>query len=145
MLTVSKRPFMKSRAILVAIGLAALEIDAATQPPRGLRFEISVPAAVRNEPITGRAYVMLSRTGDREPRLQIGRTGPPFFGRDVERLAPGQPAVIDATHLGSPVPSLKDIPPGDYFVQGFMNIYSEFRRADGHVLWMHDDQWEGQH
>ena len=21
----------------------------------------------------------------------------------------------------------------------------EFRRADGHVLWMHDDQWEGQH
>jgi S-formylglutathione hydrolase FrmB len=29
-------------------------------------------------------------------------------------------------------------------VQGFVNIYSEFRRADGHVLWMHDDQWEGQ-
>ena len=23
-------------------------------------------------------------------------------------------------------------------------MYSEFRRADGHVLWMHDDQWEGQ-
>jgi hypothetical protein len=25
-----------------------------------------------------------------------------------------------------------------------VNVYSEFRRADGHVLWMHDDQWEGQ-
>ena len=25
-----------------------------------------------------------------------------------------------------------------------MNIYSEFRRADGHVVWMHDDRWEGQ-
>ena len=25
-----------------------------------------------------------------------------------------------------------------------MNVYSEFKRADGHVLWMHDDQWEGQ-
>ena len=25
-----------------------------------------------------------------------------------------------------------------------VNVYSEFKRADGHVLWMHDDQWEGQ-
>ena len=81
---------------------------------------------------------------DREPRRQIGRTGPPFFGRDVERLPPGQAAVIDHTDLGSPIASLRDVPPGDYFVQGFVNIYSEFRRADGHVVWMHDDQWEGQ-
>ena len=28
--------------------------------------------------------------------------------------------------------------------RAFVNVYSEFRRADGHVLWMHDDQWEGQ-
>ena len=38
----------------------------------------------------------------------------------------------------------RDIPAGDYFVQAFVNVYSEFKRADGHVLWMHDDQWEGQ-
>ncbi len=25
-----------------------------------------------------------------------------------------------------------------------VNVYSEFRRADGHVVWMHDDRWEGQ-
>ena len=54
-----------------------------------LRFEISVPASVHPEPITGRVYVMISRTNDREPRLQIGRTGVPFFGRDVERLTAG--------------------------------------------------------
>ena len=29
-------------------------------------------------------------------------------------------------------------------MQPFVNVYSEFKRADGHVLWMHDDQWEGQ-
>ena len=23
-------------------------------------------------------------------------------------------------------------------------VYTEFHRADGHVVWMHDDQWEGQ-
>ncbi len=104
-----------------------------------------MPASVRSEPVTGRVYFMVARSGDREPRLQIGRTGTPFFGRDVEKLAPGQAAVIDATDLGTPVTSLKDLPPGDYVVQAFVNVYSEFERADGHTVWMHDDQWEGQH
>ena len=109
------------------------------------RFEISFPTSAHSEPITGRVYVMISRTNEKEPRLQIGRTGVPFFGRDVERLAPGSTATIDETDLGSPVASLREIPLGDYYVQAFVNIYSEFRRADGHVVWMHDDQWEGQH
>jgi hypothetical protein len=128
-------------ALVVAAGLAA-------QAPgggRGLRVEVSFPASVRAEPVTGRVYVMIARTNDREPRLQIGRTGTPFFGRDVEKLAPGQAGIIDATDLGTPVASLKNLPPGDYYVQGFVNVYSEFKRADGHTVWMHDDQWEGQH
>lgn len=118
---------------------------AGTPPERGLRVEITVPPSVRSEPVTGRVYFMVARTGEREPRLQIGRTGTPFFGRDVENLAPGRAAVIDATDLGTPVASLKDLPPGDYVVQAFVNLYSEFKRADGHTVWMHDDQWEGQH
>jgi len=111
----------------------------------GPRFEISYPASANHGPITGRVYVMISRTGDREPRLQVGRVGIPFFGRDIEKLAPGESAAIDATDLGTPVTSLSEIPPGEYWVQGFVNIYSEFHRSDGHVLWMHDDRWEGQH
>jgi hypothetical protein len=110
----------------------------------GLRFEITFSPSAHGEPITGRVYVMISRDGKDEPRLQVGRTGIPFFGRDVEKLAPGQPATIDDTDLGSPVESLRDLPPGDYFVQAFVNVYSEFKRADGHVVWMHDDKWEGQ-
>jgi len=109
------------------------------------RFEVSFPSAVHEEALTGRIYVMISRTAEREPRLQIGRTGTPFFGRDVVNLLPGEPGIIDATDLGTPVASLRDIPAGDYYVQAFVNIYSEFRRADGHVVWMHDDRWEGQH
>jgi len=109
-----------------------------------LRFEISFPYSVHSEPITGRVYIMISRTANREPRLQIGRTGVPLFGVDVERLSPDQPAIIDETTLGAPVENLREIPPGDYYVQGFVNIYTEFRRSDGHVIWMHDDQWEGQ-
>ena len=147
-----------SLAAAVALGAALPLVGAATAAgaqspaipdgwPRGeakLRFEIVVPPAVRGEATTGRVYVMLSRTADPEPRLQIGRVGAPMFGRDVERLAPGAVAVVDGTDLGTPVWDMKDLPAGDYWVQGFVNVYSEFRRADGRVVWLHDDQWEGQ-
>ena len=110
----------------------------------GLRFEISVPPAVHPETITGRVYVMITQRPVPQPFLQIGRTGIPFFGRDIVELPPGTAATIDSTDLGTPAASLRDLPPGDYYVQSFVNIYSEFRRADGHVVWMHDDRWEGQ-
>jgi hypothetical protein len=135
-------------ATTIAAGLSAQApkpAPAAAVPGRTLRVEITVPPSVRKEPVTGRVYFIVARTDEREPRLQIGRTGTPFFGRDVENLKPGQAAVIDASDLGTPVASLKDLPPGDYVVQAFVNVYSEFRRADGHTVWMHDDQWEGQH
>jgi len=136
--------------ILFVAALAASAADT--------RFEISYPASANAGPITGRVFVMITRSlappsggrgggrgGDRDPRQQIARTGVPFFGRDIEKLAPGQSAVIDATDLGTPVESLSAIPPGDYYVQGFINVYTEFHRSDGHVVWMHNDQWEGQH
>src|SRR5689334_9918257 len=133
------------RTSLLAISLFLPTLSSAqAQRAGGPRFEISVPGSARNEPLTGRVFVMISRKGEPEPRLQIGRTGAPFFGRDVEKLAPGAVAVIDATDLGSPVESLRDIPAGDYYVEAAVSVYSEFKRSDGKVLWMHDDQWEGQ-
>ena len=59
-------------------------------------------------------------------------------------LRPGESATIDNSDLGSPLAHLSDIPAGDYYVQAMINVYSEFHRADGHTVWMHDDQWEGQ-
>jgi hypothetical protein len=124
---------------LVTCTASALHAQAART-----RFRVRAAAGTVGEPITGRIYVMISRTGEREPRLQVGRTGVPFFGRDVERLAPGEWGVIDGSELGFPVDSMTGLPAGDYYIQGFINRYAEFRRADGHVVWMHDDQWEGQ-
>ena len=131
--------------VVTAIFVAAITALVPLLASGEQRFEVSFPSAVHEEALTGRIYVMISRTAEREPRLQIGRTGTPFFGRDVVNLLPGEPGIIDATDLGTPVASLRDIPAGDYYVQAFVNIYSEFRRADGHVVWMHDDRWEGQH
>ena len=131
--------------VVTAIFVAAITALVPLLASGEQRFEVSFPSAVHEEALTGRIYVMISRTAEREPRLQIGRTGAPFFGRDVVNLLPGEPGIIDATDLGTPVASLRDIPAGEYYVQAFVNIYSEFRRADGHVVWMHDDRWEGQH
>ena len=127
----------------------ASQVQLGTTPavPSGrakLRFEIVVPASARKEATTGRAFVILARSDSVEPRLQISRVGTPMFGRDFERLPPGGSVTVDGTDLGHPVWDMADIPAGEYTVQAVVNVYSEFRRADGKVVWMHDDQWEGQ-
>jgi hypothetical protein len=70
--------------------------------------------------------------------------GIPLFGVDVTALQPGDAATIADTTLGFPFTSLKDVPVGDYYVQALVNVYTEVHRADGHTLWVHWDQWEGQ-
>ena len=111
------------------------------------QFEVSFPAAAHAGPITGRVFVFLSRDSTPEPRFQAGgySASVPFFGVDVDALAPGRPAVLDARALGFPVASLADVPAGDYYVQALINVYTQFHRADGHTIWAHMDQWEGQH
>jgi hypothetical protein len=110
------------------------------------RFSISFPASVHAEPITGRVFVFISHDSTPEPRLYghpFGR-GTPLFGMDVDALRPSEAAVIGDTVLGFPFTSLQDLPAGDYYVQGLINVYTEVHRADGHTLWVHWDQWEGQ-
>ena len=81
-------------AVLAAVAAVSAGIShaQARQPaaPQTLRFDVSFIPQAHDGPITGRVFVMVTRTVDKvpEPRLQIGRTGVPFFGRDVERLAP---------------------------------------------------------
>ena len=137
---------MKTPHLAIIIILTLLSCTNQQEPSYDgqISFEIAFSAEVHSGPITGRAYVMISRTDDREPRLQIGRNGTPFFGVDIEQLERGEAAIIDDAVLGSPVDSLRLIPAGDYYVQGFINIYTEFHRSDGHVVWLHNDQWEGQ-
>jgi hypothetical protein len=145
---------MPKALLVAALGTLAVSAGFAADT----RFEISYPASANAGPLTGRVFVMITRTltpetsgrgagrgGDREPRLQIGRLGVPFFGRDFEKLAAGATVAVDSGDLGTPVESLAAIPAGDYYVQALVNIYTEFHRADGHVIWMHNDQWEGQH
>ena len=140
---------MKRLVIFSAFAAALLLLGAALIYERpaettDLRFEISFPASVHDEPLTGRMFLAFAREAEAEPRLQVGRYGVPFFGVDFEDLKPGEAVVIDASTLGYPFESLADLPPGDYYVQAVLNKYTKFERADGHTVWMHMDQWEGQ-
>src|SRR5208282_2617309 len=134
--------------VCLAISLLAASPAAAQGTPSGApRFEVSFPASAHDGAITGRVFVVISKRDKPEPRFQAGSWGDtsPIFAADVSSLAPGRPAVLDATTPGYPLRSLRDIPPGDYFVQALVNIYTEFHRSDGHTIWAHMDQWEGQH
>ena len=110
-----------------------------------LRFEVSFPSSIHPESITGRVFIVVSKENDPEPRFQTRRSrNSPFFGKDIERLRADEVVTIDDDVLGFPLTSIREIPPGEYFVQAFINIYTEFKRSDGHTIWLHNDQWEGQ-
>jgi hypothetical protein len=142
-----KRILVVTTASLVGILLVCSKQLASSQAAHsGLRFEISFPASVHGNPITGRVYVIISPSDQPEPRLQVGDWGdhPPFFGVDVSNLNPGVAALIDNETLGYPTKHLADVPAGDYYVQALVNIYTECHRSDGHTIWVHTDHWEGQ-
>ncbi len=135
-------------AICAAVFSLSAGVCAKANPQAaGEKFEVSFPTAAHAGAITGRVFVVISAKDKPEPRLVAGAWGDsgPLYGVDVNALAPEQAAVIDASTPGSPVRSLREIPAGDYYVQAIMNIYTEFHRADGHTVWLHMDQWEGQH
>jgi hypothetical protein len=136
------------RTMITRIGLTAMVAGCSGGGPRSapVQFTVSFPAAAHADPITGRVFVVITRDTSPEPRLQAGSftQTTPLFGTDVSGLAAGQSATITDTMPGYPTATLRDLPAGDYYVQALMNVYTEFHRADGHTIWAHMDQWEGQ-
>ncbi len=138
-----KANFLFVLTFLAVLSTFSLTISCGQAQPSYLSFEISFSAEAHPKAITGRVYVMLTKNEKYEPRLQISTHGIPFFGKDISGLKPGQTEIIDENEFGYPVESLRNIPAGEYYVQSFVNIYTEFKRSDGHTLWLHNDQWEG--
>jgi hypothetical protein len=132
---------LASAVILLAAALAP------AAPASGpLRFALSFPESLSKTPLDGRLLLLVSTNGDSEPRFQVG-DGPAtqlVFGIDVDGLAPGRDAVIDASAFGYPLRSLAELPTGEYFVQGLLHRYETFPRSDGHVVKLPMDRGEGQ-
>ncbi len=130
--------------VYIALWSNILSAQEQKKTPPKFSFSISVPKNQVQESITGRAYVMISKNNSRDPKYQIGLTGVPFWGVNFTNLKAGESVLIDKEVFGYPLESIEDIPAGEYYVQGFINIYTEFKRSDGHTIWMHKDNWEGQ-
>lgn len=126
----------------VVLGLAAPAASFAQA-----RFALSFPESLAKGPLDGRLLLLVSTREDGEPRFQIsdGPDSQLVFGIDVEGLAPGEEAIIDASAFGYPLRSLAELPAGEYFVQGLLHRYETFHRSDGHVVKLPMDRGEGQH
>ncbi len=124
---------LKTISFSIILLLCAAAAHAATEKPSkpvAQRFEVSFPKEMSVVPLDGHVLLLLSNNDEKEPRFQISfmtADSQQVFGVDVDALAPGAPAVFDATTLGYPAESLNDIPAGDYWVQaGLLNIYDTF-------------------
>ena len=137
--------------ILVAwvlfVGLSALVSSLASASPAGSQFLVSFSKDRSAQPLDGRILLLLSTDGSAEPRMQISISYKTqmVFGLDVDQLAPGKGVTIDDAAFGYPIRYLRDVPPGEYFVQAVLNRYETFHRSDGHTVKLHMDQGEGQH
>ncbi len=125
---------------IVALSCVALAADAQ-------QATVTLDASVATGPTTGRLFVIFGRTDAREPRFQAGGYGGsvPFYGMDVDAWKPGAATTVGTKVLGFPFQDLSQIPAGDYYVQALLNVYTQYHRSDGHTIWVHADQWEGQH
>ncbi|MCY4024843.1 MAG: alpha/beta hydrolase-fold protein [Acidobacteria bacterium] len=139
---------------------ALLAVTVAVEAPRdaaaqdgaraGPRFEVRHPSGLHDGPLTGRLFLAFSPTPEPEPRIAAynsarqrdGRV--PFFAVDVTGVAPGEAMLVDREAVGYPYARLGELPPGDYWVQALVHVYTEYRRRDGHVIRAPQDQWEGQ-
>jgi hypothetical protein len=139
-----------NRRVRIALAGLCLASAAGCSHPSSPRFEVSFPASLSAQPITGRVFITLFTRGDVEPRIaayqsarvRVGRI--PFFAADVDQLKPGDHATIDTTADGYPLSNIRDLPAGDYYAQAVFNVYTQYHRADGHVMWAHQDHGDGQ-
>ncbi len=115
-------------------------------PAAKLKFSVSLPAEGTPAPLDGRVILLISKNGEGEPRFQVSDNEKTqlIFGIDVDGLAPGKAAVVDAAAYGYPLTSIAEIPAGEYYVQALLNVYETFRRSDGRTVKLPMDQGEGQ-
>jgi hypothetical protein len=112
-----------------------------------LEFGISFDQSMSADAKDGRIILILSTVDDREPRFQVTASinAPQVFGVDVDGLAPGEEAVVDANVFGFPMESLALVPAGDYTVQAVLHEYETFNLSNGKTVKLPMDQGEGQH
>ena len=133
-------------ALLTGCAVPDTDESFAEAAASGLEFALSFDQTRSAEPLDGRVLLLISTNDEAEPRFQIraGIGSMQVFGVDVEALAPGEEAVVDAGVFGYPAPSLAAMAPGDYYVQALFHKYETFNLETGHTVKLPMDRGEGQ-
>ncbi|MEO6979388.1 MAG: hypothetical protein ABI113_13445 [Mucilaginibacter sp.] len=110
-------------------------------------FRVSIDKSLNESVQDGRLLLLLSKTNKAEPRFQIsdGAGTQLVFGVDVEGWKPGTTQLIAVQAIGYPIERLKDVPPGDYYVQVLLHKYETFHLKTGQTVKLPMDRGEGQH
>ena len=111
-----------------------------------ITINISFSDSANTKNLDGRLLLMLSTNNKEEPRFQIGvgLDKQLIYGMNVEDLAPNTKVTFDEGVFGFPITSLKDILPGDYYVQGLLHVYETFKLSTGQTVKLPMDNGEGQ-
>jgi hypothetical protein len=134
LIALSSEKLMRRYLYFTALLIFTLPARAGAQKP--LSFEISFAKELSASPVDGHILLILSKDDKSEPRFGVveGINSQQAFGVDVDSLAPGAAFRVDSTTLGYPLESLRDVPPGDYYVQAVLNIYETFHLGNGKVV-----------
>jgi hypothetical protein len=140
---------MRRYALRLAVSLVlfAAPLSAQTGPAKPLVFEISFPKELSASPVDGHILLIISKDNGQAPSLDgfgvvEGVDSQQAFGVDVDSLQPGAIARVDASTLGYPLESLRELVPGDYSVRAVLNVYETYHLGNGKVVKLAPDKGE---
>ena len=139
------------------LAFAALLLPACAGAPgttaeRNLQVDVSIAETLApsvtgvEDGLNGRLLLMVSRSGDTEPRFQVSaRLGAiPVYGQEVQGFSLGESVSFDGSVFGFPVESLNQLEAGDYVVQALFHRYETFELSNGKTIQLPMDRGEGQ-
>ena len=110
-----------------------------------ITFNVSFSDKISTKNLDGRLLLMLSNNNEKEPRFQIGGLNSQLiFGMNVNNLEPGKKVTFNEDVFGFPIESLKNIKPGEYYVQALLHVYETFNLSTGQTVKLPMDNGEGQ-
>ncbi len=142
------RRFVQSWIAATILLTLAMPLGAQSSAPGPLVFEISYPKELAAGPVDGHILLIISKgeaVGLDTFGVVEGIDSQQAFGVDVDGWEPGAIARVDASTLGYPLESLRELVPGDYSVRAVLNLYEIFHLGNGKIVKLPPDKGEGQH
>jgi len=143
-----RKSLVLSVVVLMVVAIGGVGPTSTIAAPKGsLEFQVTLSPALGAGNVTGRVIVVVSTLpgASQLSRMNSATSPQPFFGMDVSEWGPGTSKTLGTSGVyGYPIEVPHNLPPGDYYVQAFMDVYTKFTRSDGSVVWLHMPCGDGQ-